>query len=66
MAFLLKQGSPEISKNNWAGGVDFEKGTSETRNCQLTSFEFTPARRSLAKRNFVVLNGSLLTAPTPL
>jgi hypothetical protein len=36
------EGSPEISKNNWAGGIDFEEGTSEARNRQLASFEFAP------------------------
>jgi len=36
------EGFPEISANNWAGGVDFEEGTSAERNRRKEPFEAAP------------------------
>ncbi|MDR3217484.1 MAG: pectate lyase [Dysgonamonadaceae bacterium] len=33
------EGYPDISADNWKGGVDFESGTSEARNRRFTPFE---------------------------
>ena len=36
------EGYPEISADNWNGGVDFEDGSSPARNRQLTPFDVAP------------------------
>jgi Pectate lyase len=36
------EGYPEITKDNWAGGVDFEGETSEARNRKHTPFQVAP------------------------
>jgi len=42
------EGYPEISANNWAGGVDFEAGTSAERNRSKTAFEVAPVKTQSA------------------
>ncbi|MDR2840798.1 MAG: pectate lyase, partial [Paludibacter sp.] len=41
-------GYPEISADNWKGGVDFEEGTSESRNRAVVPFEFAPVNTQSA------------------
>ncbi len=36
------EGFPDISARNWDGGVDFDKGTSESRNRSLAPFQVAP------------------------
>jgi pectate lyase len=45
-------GYPEISANNWAGGVDFEVGTSAERNRSTTAFDAAPVTTQPAKEAY--------------
>jgi hypothetical protein len=42
------EGYPAISSDNWKGGVDFEKGTSEARNRRTVPFDCAPVRTQTA------------------
>lgn len=46
------EGFPEISANNWAGGVDFEEGTSPEKNRRIDSFEVAPVITQSAKEAY--------------
>jgi hypothetical protein len=46
------EGYPAISANNWAGGVDFEDGTSAERNRQKAAFEVAPVITQTAKEAY--------------
>lgn len=46
------EGFPEISASNWAGGVDFEEGTSPEKNRRKESFEVTPVITQPAKEAY--------------
>lgn len=46
------EGYPDISANNWAGGVDFEDGTSAEKNRSKVSFEFAPVTTQTAKEAY--------------
>ena len=46
------EGYPEISANNWAGGVDYEDGTSPERNRRKDSFEVAPVNTQPAKEAY--------------
>jgi hypothetical protein len=43
------EGYPAISADNWKGGVDYEKGTSEARNRRMEPFEFAPVTTQTAE-----------------
>jgi pectate lyase len=43
------EGYPEISANNWAGGIDFEEGTSPEKNSRNKPFEVAPVITQPAK-----------------
>jgi pectate lyase len=58
------EGYPSISANNWAGGVDFDEGTSEARNRQTTPFEFAPVTTQSAVEAYnLVLKNAGATYP---
>ncbi|MCL2028531.1 MAG: pectate lyase [Bacteroidales bacterium] len=58
------EGYPEISANNWNGGVDFEEGTSETRNRRLTPFDFGAVKTHTAIEAYdLVLQHAGVTVP---
>ncbi|MDR3297553.1 MAG: pectate lyase [Prevotellaceae bacterium] len=58
------EGYPEISADNWKGGVDFEPGTSEVRNRKLTPFEFSPVSTQAAQEAYeLVLQNAGVVAP---
>lgn len=51
------EGYPEISANNWAGGVDYEEGTSPERNRRKEAFEVAPVVTQPAQEAYeLVLN----------
>jgi hypothetical protein len=43
------EGYPEISANNWAGGVDYEEGTSPEKNRSKVPFEVAPVTTQPAR-----------------
>ena len=58
------EGYPEISSDNWKGGVDFERGTSEARNRQLNPFNFAPVTTQTAAEAYeLVLKNAGVTVP---
>jgi len=58
------EGYPDISADNWKGGVDYERGTSEARNRSLTPFEFAPVTTQSAKEAYeLVLRSAGVIAP---
>ncbi|GHT60932.1 pectate lyase [Bacteroidia bacterium] len=58
------EGYPAISANNWQGGVDFEKGTSEARNRRVEPFEFAPVTTQTAEKAYeLVLQQAGVIAP---
>jgi hypothetical protein len=58
------EGNPAISADNWAGGVDYERGTSESRNRRLTPFDFAPvATQSALDAYHAVLQNAGVTVP---
>lgn len=48
-------GYPEISANNWQGGVNFSEGTSEPRNRQVTPFEVAEVTTQSAKDAYALV-----------
>lgn len=46
------EGYPQISANNWTGGVDFEQGTSAERNRSKQPFEVAPVTTQTAKEAY--------------
>jgi hypothetical protein len=46
------EGFPEISDNNWNGGVDFEEGTSPEKNRSKDAFEVAPVIMQPAKEAY--------------
>jgi pectate lyase len=46
------EGYPDISANNWAGGVDYEEGTSPEKNRRKDSFEVPPVITQPAKEAY--------------
>jgi len=46
------EGYPEISADNWAGGVDYEEGTSPEKNRRKDPFEVAPVITQPAKEAF--------------
>jgi hypothetical protein len=46
------EGFPEINKDNWNGGVDFEAGASMERNRRSTVFEFAPVTTQSAEKAY--------------
>jgi pectate lyase len=46
------EGYPEISANNWAGGVDYEEGTSAEKNRSKVAFEVAPVTTQPAKEAY--------------
>jgi len=46
------EGYPEISANNWAGGVDFEEGTSAEKNRSRNAFDAAPVTTQSAKEAY--------------
>ena len=58
------EGYPDISADNWKGGVDFEEGTSEARNRRLTPFTFAPVTTQSAIEAYeLVLRNAGVTVP---
>ena len=58
------EGYPDISADNWKGGVDYEHGTSEARNRRLTPFEFAPVTTQPAAEAYeLVLQSAGVIAP---
>jgi pectate lyase len=58
------EGYPAISANNWQGGVDFEKGTSEARNRRIEPFESAPVATQTAETAYeLVLQQAGVIAP---
>lgn len=58
------EGYPEISSNNWAGGVDFEPGTSEARNRSITPFNTASVTTQTAEEAYkLVLENAGAIAP---
>ncbi|MDR2148899.1 MAG: pectate lyase [Tannerella sp.] len=58
------EGYPDISADNWKGGVDYERGTSEARNRRLTPFEFAPVTTQPATEAYQsVLENAGVIAP---
>ena len=57
-------GYPEISADNWKGGIDFEDGTSEVRNRRATPFTFAPVTTQTAEEAYrLVLQHAGVTFP---
>lgn len=46
------EGYPEISKDNWNGGVDFDEGSSVEKNRQVKIFEFAPVTTQAAEKAY--------------
>ena len=46
------EGFPEISANNWVGGIDYEAGTSPERNRRKDAFEVAPVITQPAKEAY--------------
>ena len=60
----LVEGYPEISADNWQGGVDFEEGTSELLNRRKTAFPVAHvSTQSPAEAYELVLNQAGVTVP---
>jgi pectate lyase len=60
----LVEGYPEITADNWKGGVDFEQGTSEMRNRRITPFETAPVTTQTAQEAYeLVLRYAGVIAP---
>lgn len=58
------EGSPEVSENNWNGGVDFEPGSSIERNRQENAFEVAAVTTQSATEAYeLVLNHAGAIAP---
>lgn len=58
------EGYPAVSADNWKGGVDYERGTSEARNRRLTPFDFAPVTTQPATEAYeLVLQNAGVTVP---
>lgn len=58
------EGYPEISRDNWNGGVDFDPGTSVGKNKSDVPFEFAPVTTHSAEKAYeYVLNYAGVVAP---
>jgi pectate lyase len=57
------EASPDISTNNWNGGVDYESGTSEARNRSINPFEYQYVTTQSAKEAYelVLKNAGVVT-----
>ncbi|MDR2917472.1 MAG: pectate lyase [Tannerella sp.] len=49
------EGYPEISADNWNGGVDFSEGTSQERNRSIKPFETAPVITQSAQDAYILL-----------
>ncbi len=58
------EGFPEITKDNWSGGVDFDEGTSVARNRQAKFFDVAPVTTQSAQKAYpLVLRNAGCIAP---